>query len=146
MKLTASQIKYFDEIAIDEQAVESTIKTALTYHSNRMNELLRNQQKLWEELIEFHNLDPYKTWTTKVIDGAVNFVGFAGRILGYIDGLFDSLVVDGLVNGIAHGTAALGRHIRRSQTGRIQTYLMGAVGGVLFLVLINYLLVNFLRL
>jgi NADH-quinone oxidoreductase subunit L len=34
----------------------------------------------------------------------------------------------------------LGRAIRRVQTGRIQTYLYGALGGALVVVLLNFLI------
>jgi len=74
-----------------------------------------------------------------VIDAAVNLTGTVGRGFSTVDGLIDSLVVDGLVNGVAQATAALGRRLRYTQTGRIQTYLMGALGGVLVLVVVNYL-------
>jgi NADH-quinone oxidoreductase subunit L len=76
----------------------------------------------------------------RVIDGAVNLAGFIGRIVAAIDGMIDALVVDGAVNGVAHGLGAAGRAIRRTQTGRIQTYLAGAAVGVLLLILIARLL------
>ncbi len=76
----------------------------------------------------------------KVIDAFVDFVAFLGRTFAAFDGLLDTLLVDGAVNGVASGTAALGRRVRRSQTGRIQTYLVGIVGGVLVLVAVNYFL------
>jgi NADH-quinone oxidoreductase subunit L len=82
----------------------------------------------------------------KILDGLVNFVGAVGRIVGALDGLIDALIVDGAVNGVAQGFAALGRRIRRTQTGRIQTYLVGAVGGVLLLLFVNFVLFNLLAL
>ena len=41
---------------------------------------------------------------------------------------------------VSNGTLALGRSLRRVQTGRIQTYLYGALGGALVVVLINFLI------
>jgi NADH-quinone oxidoreductase subunit L len=76
----------------------------------------------------------------KVLDGLVNFVGFLGKMIGFLDGLFDSLIVDGLVNGVASAFRAAGRAVRRTQTGRIQTYLAGALGGVIMLVLASFIL------
>ncbi|MEK7705987.1 MAG: proton-conducting transporter membrane subunit, partial [Myxococcota bacterium] len=76
----------------------------------------------------------------RVIDAFVDFVALVGRTFATFDGLIDTLIVDGAVNGVANGTAALGRHVRRTQTGRIQTYLVGIVGGVLVLVVVNYVL------
>ncbi|MEE8408630.1 MAG: NADH-quinone oxidoreductase subunit L, partial [Myxococcota bacterium] len=76
----------------------------------------------------------------KVIDGIVDGAGFVTRTFARIDGAIDALVVDGLVNLIGLGTTAIGRQVRRLQTGRIQTYLGGALVGALLLVLINFLL------
>ncbi|HLG19445.1 MAG TPA: NADH-quinone oxidoreductase subunit L [Bdellovibrionota bacterium] len=68
----------------------------------------------------------------RVIDGAVNGCGWLLRMFVFIFGLFDKLVVDGLVNLTANVIGALGRRVRSLQTGQIQTYL-GALAGVLVL-------------
>ncbi|MBN2358476.1 MAG: hypothetical protein JXR83_03425, partial [Deltaproteobacteria bacterium] len=64
-----------------------------------------------------------------VVDGAVNLVGWIGRIAGFISGAIDKIFVDGAVNGVAAVTLAVGGRLRRLQGGRIQGYLLGAVGG-----------------
>jgi NADH-quinone oxidoreductase subunit L len=76
----------------------------------------------------------------KIVDGLVNLAGFLGRLVSAIDGLIDALVVDGMVNGVAGLIGFLGRRVRTFQTGRIQTYLAGAIVGALLLVVINFLL------
>ena len=75
-----------------------------------------------------------------VLDGIVNFVGAIGRFLGRIDAAIDTYLVDGAVNAIAAGTIGFGRSLRGIQTGRIQTYLYGALGGALVVVLLNFLI------
>ncbi len=60
---------------------------------------------------------------SKIVDGMVNGASRTLRILVLFDGTFDRWVVDGLVNFMGHQTAALGRQVRRLQTGQIQTYL-----------------------
>jgi NADH-quinone oxidoreductase subunit L len=75
-----------------------------------------------------------------VIDGLVNFVGAIGRFAGRVDAAIDKYAVDGLVNAVANGTLGLGRAFRNVQTGRIQTYLYGALGGALVVVLLNFLI------
>ncbi len=70
----------------------------------------------------------------------VNFVGAIGRFLGRIDAAIDTYLVDGAVNAIAAGTIGFGRSLRGIQTGRIQTYLYGALGGALVVVLLNFLI------
>ncbi|MFO0581942.1 MAG: NADH-quinone oxidoreductase subunit L [Anaeromyxobacter sp.] len=74
-----------------------------------------------------------------VIDGLVNAVGAVGRFLGWIDAAIDTHLVDGAVNLVATLTGRAGRAMRGLQTGRIQTYLYGALGGALFVVLLNFL-------
>jgi NADH-quinone oxidoreductase subunit L len=44
------------------------------------------------------------------------------------------------VNAVANATLGLGRSFRTIQTGRIQTYLYGALGGALVVVLLNFLI------
>jgi NADH-quinone oxidoreductase subunit L len=75
-----------------------------------------------------------------VIDGIVNFAGAVGRFLGRIDAAIDKYLVDGAVNAVANATIGLGRSLRGIQTGRIQTYLYGALGGALVVVLLNFLI------
>ncbi len=75
-----------------------------------------------------------------VIDGLVNFAGAVGRALGWIDAKIDQYVVDGAVNAVSNATLAIGRAIRQVQTGRIQTYLYGVLGGALVVVLLNFLI------
>ncbi|WP_242345910.1 NADH-quinone oxidoreductase subunit L [Anaeromyxobacter terrae] len=75
-----------------------------------------------------------------VIDGLVNFVGAIGRTLGRLDAAIDKYLVDGLVNAVAQATWGIGRQMRHVQTGRIQTYLYGALGGALVVVLLNFLI------
>jgi NADH-quinone oxidoreductase subunit L len=74
-----------------------------------------------------------------VIDWAVNFVGWLGRLVANLDGAIDTYVVDGAVNAVAGITQGAGRSLRRIQTGRIQTYLYGAAAGSLLVVLLNFL-------
>ena len=68
---------------------------------------------------------------------------FVVRIL--MDGVFwvaqmvDTYVVDGLVNGIAGGTLFAGRSLRRAQTGRLQSYGLVMLVGVLVIVLFVYI-------
>jgi len=69
--LTASQIKTFDEVATDKMAVEQTLKVAMNYHSNRINEITKVERELWNELMQLHALDPSVTYQTKLVEGQV---------------------------------------------------------------------------
>jgi NADH-quinone oxidoreductase subunit L len=75
-----------------------------------------------------------------VIDAFVNFVGWVGRAVAYVDSAIDKYIVDGAVNGLASLTWNSGRALRRVQTGHIQAYLYGALGGAIAFVIIQYVI------
>ena len=71
-KLTASQIRQFDEAMGDKVAAEKTIRIALNFHSNRQAEIDKSLKGLWKELGDIHEFDPErKTFYIRTIDGAV---------------------------------------------------------------------------
>jgi NADH-quinone oxidoreductase subunit L len=76
----------------------------------------------------------------QVVDGLVNLAGSVTRVVADVDGAIDKYLVDGAVNAVGNLTMGAGRSLRLLQTGRIQTYLYGALGGALVVVLINFLL------
>ncbi len=61
-------------------------------------------------------------------------------VVANLDGAIDRYLVDGAVNLVADATRRPGRSLRRVQTGRIQTYLYGALAGALVVVLLNFLI------
>ncbi len=69
-----------------------------------------------------------------VIDGAVNGAASAGARASNGTGYFDNEVVDAAVNAGALATQALGRRVRRLQTGNVRQYLTAALVGGLSLV------------
>ena len=75
-----------------------------------------------------------------LIDGLVNLAGVLARPASALSDLIDRTFVDGAVNGVADATRGAGRALRRLQTGQIQTYLYGALGGALVVVLLNFLI------
>jgi len=75
-----------------------------------------------------------------VIDRLVLLTGSITRVFANIDGAIDKYLVDGAVNALANATVGVGRSLRLIQTGRIQTYLYGALGGALVVVLLNFLI------
>jgi NADH-quinone oxidoreductase subunit L len=77
---------------------------------------------------------------SRLVDGAVNLAGAVTRLFANLDGAIDKYVVDGAVNLVATCTIGAGRGLRRVQTGRIQTYLYGALAGALVVVLLNFLI------
>src|SRR3954469_8853012 len=75
-----------------------------------------------------------------LIDALVNFMGLLGRAVAYVDAAIDKYIVDGAVNGLASLTWNSGRALRRVQTGHIQAYLYGALGGAIAFVIIQYVI------
>lgn len=69
--LTAAQIKAFDEIGVGKSAAELTLKLAMAYHSNRLNEIIKVERDLWKDLAEIHALNPSIVHTLAQIDGQV---------------------------------------------------------------------------
>ena len=75
-----------------------------------------------------------------VIDGLVNLMATIGRAVAYVDAAFDQKVVDGAVNLLGDAFLHGGTKLRRLQTGRIQAYLFGALGGAIAVVIIQYVI------
>ena len=65
-----------------------------------------------------------------VVDGIVNGVAKVMSGVGSVVGMFDNGVIDGLVNLGANATFAMGNRLRQVQTGSINIYLYVIVGGV----------------
>jgi NADH-quinone oxidoreductase subunit L len=68
------------------------------------------------------------TW---IVDGAVNGAGRVTRVTSFLSGNFDTYVVDGLVNFSAYLSGFFGLVLRKFQTGKVQTYVLFAVLGVM---------------
>lgn len=66
-----------------------------------------------------------------IIDGAVNGTGWITRGTSFVSSRFDTLVIDGLVNLSAYLSGFGGLVLRKFQTGKIQTYVLFTVASVL---------------
>ena len=62
--------------------------------------------------------------------------------LSHIEQAFDAYIVDGLVNGVARLVTTLGRDIRYTETGRVQSYMIAFFGGVAVLSVLVFVLVT----
>ena len=67
-----------------------------------------------------------------------------GLVLGIakLEQLFDTYVVDGIVNGVAWLISAAGRDVRYVETGRVQSYMLAFFGGVAVLAIVVFFLVR----
>ncbi len=75
-----------------------------------------------------------------VVDGIVNGIAVITMAVAWINGMIDATFVDGAVNFVAEGTLKAGHKLRGLQTGRIQNYIYGALGGVAFFAILQYFL------
>jgi NADH-quinone oxidoreductase subunit L len=75
-----------------------------------------------------------------IVDGIVNGAGVAFRGISWVIGVIDNHIVDGAVNFVANGILGAGQKLRRLQTGRIQNYVYGILGGVAALAILQYFL------
>jgi NADH-quinone oxidoreductase subunit L len=68
-----------------------------------------------------------------VVDGVVNGSASLIRKFSDISGLFDKYIVDGLVNLSAGTVGFFGAIFRKTQTGKIQTYIAFLLFGMIVL-------------
>ena len=73
----------------------------------------------------------WKWFDNTIIDGAVNGAGSVTKVTSFISGKFDSVVIDGLVNLTAYLSGFGGLVLRKFQTGKVQTYIVFVVFGVM---------------
>lgn len=73
----------------------------------------------------------------KVIDGMVNGAGRLTVFGSWLSGLTDNRVVDGLVNLLARVIGWFGASLREVQTGRVQNYILMALGAVILFYLLQ---------
>jgi len=71
-----------------------------------------------------------------VIDGIVNGTAFVTRVSSFGSGRFDNVVIDGMVNLVAYITGFCGLVLRLVQTGKVQTYIVFVLFGVVLFFLL----------
>jgi NADH-quinone oxidoreductase subunit L len=71
-----------------------------------------------------------------IIDGIVNGSAFLTKWLSSFSGKFDSVVVDGVVNFSAYFSGLIGLMFRKTQTGKVQTYIVFVIFSIVVLLFI----------
>jgi NADH-quinone oxidoreductase subunit L len=69
------------------------------------------------------------------------FIKYVILGIARLEQAFDANVIDGIVNGIARLVNVSGRDLRRVETGRVQSYMIGFFGGVALLAVLVFVLV-----
>ena len=75
---------------------------------------------------------------SKFVDGAVNVTAASTRGTATLSRLFDTYIVDGLVNLVGWINMKLNRIATSFQTGLVQRYVLAAVVGIVVFILIYY--------
>ncbi len=94
-----------------------------------------------DEIYQAAVVNPYlaltraMAWFDLHIDGVVNLAARLTVFGAWLSGLFDSYIVDGLVNLLSNATLGVGGRLRRLQTGSINGYLYGILAGVMIILL-----------
>ncbi len=78
-----------------------------------------------------------KYWFDELYENIIVRIALVKGLFGSLK-QFDNQVVDGAINGVARGTIAGGRAVRRAQTGQLQLYGLFIGIGILALVLVLY--------
>ena len=81
----------------------------------------------------------------RVVDGAVNAVGWAAQIAAWISHMVDKHLVDGIVDGVGHTGAFGSTMLRRLQTGLVQNYALAMTTGVFALLTLYLILASVIR-
>jgi NADH-quinone oxidoreductase subunit L len=69
----------------------------------------------------------------RIIDGAIHSISRTYVVVASIAGFVDSQIVDGLVNAVAKLAAGTGKLLAGIQSGKIQSYILAALLGILIL-------------
>jgi NADH-quinone oxidoreductase subunit L len=118
--------------AVSAESIGKTFKPIYTFLYNKwyfdelyMATVINPTYWFMEVLFKFDQM---------VIDGIVNGFGKVTLFTSWINERFDTYVVDGAVNGAGYISMFFGRHIRKIQTGQLQTYaLVVFLGAVVFM-------------
>jgi len=83
-----------------------------------------------------HLLSSFTHWIDrKVIDKIIHGLTYLQVGLAHITGWSDRYIIDGIVNGVAHSSKGIGLITRSLANGKIQSYLLWALAGLLIFIL-----------
>ncbi|MEY4931307.1 MAG: hypothetical protein RI909_2031 [Bacteroidota bacterium] len=85
---------------------------------------------------QIDRLSAFAHWVDrKVIDKIIHGLTYAQVIIAYVTGWSDRYLVDGLVNGVAYSAKGIGSLTRSLANGKIQSYMLWALAGLLIFIL-----------
>ncbi len=119
---------------VDVESLTEKIKPLynLSFHKYYFDEIynatLVRGLLLWNNFLAWFDL--------KIIDGIVNGSAFITRNFSAFSGLFDLGFIDGIVNGVADMIQGIGQRARKIQTGQVQHYILGALAGLILIMIV----------
>lgn len=105
-------------------------------HPERLHNLVENNATLRT----LHRILYNRYYVDDLYNLLIKYVVFG---ISHIEQAFDAYVVDGIVNGVARLVTTLGRDMRYTETGRVQSYMISFFGGVAVLVAVVLIVVNY---
>ncbi len=117
---------------VDVEALTEKIKPlyTLSYHKYFFDELYN--ATVVKGLLAWNNILAW--FDFHVIDGIVNGSAFIMRHFSSFTGRFDLGFIDGLVNAVGDLTQDVGQSVRKIQTGQVQYYILGALAGLVLII------------
>ncbi len=105
----------------------------LSYHKYYIDEIYNatfvRGLLLWNNMLAWFD--------SHIIDGIVNGSAVVVRTVSKFSGIFDLGFVDGLVNATARLINRVGQTARKIQTGQVQYYILGALAGLILIIVIT---------
>ena len=81
-------------------------------------------------------LSDFSHWIDrKIIDTILHGLTYLQVALAHVTGWSDRYLIDGLVNGVAYSAKGIGTLTRQLANGKIQSYLLWALAGLLIFIL-----------
>ncbi len=116
---------------LEFDAVTHSVFTRISRHNWYLDSIYKSVL-----LRPVHALSAFLAWfDNNFVDRIVDMIGILNVIIAKLTGWFDRTFVDGLVNFMAFITMQLGSFFRMNRSGKIQTYFIWTLVGVLFFVL-----------
>ncbi|WP_456408584.1 NADH-quinone oxidoreductase subunit L [Caldithrix abyssi] len=129
--LLAFALYFWKKVDVEKLTEKIKLLYDLSYHKYYIDEIYNatvvNGLLLWNNFLAWFD--------ATIIDGIVNGSAFLTRNFSAFTGFFDLGFIDGIVNGVADITQGMGQRLRKIQTGQVQYYIVGALAGVILIII-----------
>jgi NADH-quinone oxidoreductase subunit L len=132
-----TEVGWFQKITTFYQTIKATFEHWWLQIKHWFMLLRQHDEEQTHTLFLIVPLQKIAHWVSwfdqRLIDTTVNGLGYLTVIVAHIVGRIDRMVIDGTVNGLAWVTGFVGNRTRNLQNGRVQSYFVVMLVGVLLL-------------